>query len=78
MRALIQRVRHASVTVDDEVVLKRLAQRELNKEEMDRRMQDDQKFWNQFKDKYNYVVENIPGKLEKAVSEICQIIDSQL
>ena len=66
------------ITVEDAVVLKRLAQRGLGKNEINKRMQEDQKFWDQFKDSYDYVVENVEGKLAETVSEICQIIDNQL
>ena len=66
------------ITVDDTVVLKRLKERGLGKAEIDKRMQEDQKFWDQFKDNYDYIVENVAGKLTETVSEICQIIDKQL
>lgn len=62
------------LTTPDEVVLERLKKRGLNEEEIKSRMQDDKKFWEQFKDNYDYVIENIPGQLKTTVDKIVKII----
>ncbi|MFH1535706.1 MAG: hypothetical protein ABIC96_01355, partial [Patescibacteria group bacterium] len=62
------------LTVRDCVILKRLQDRNLNKQEIEKRMQDDKKFWQEYKDNYDYVVENIPGKLDEAVDKITNLI----
>ncbi len=62
------------LTTDDETVLKRLKERCLSKEEIEKRMQDDKKFWEEFKDNYDYVIENIPGKLNETVNKIINLI----
>lgn len=64
------------ITVDDQVVLERLRERGLSEEDIAKRMQDDQKFWDLYKDKYNYIIENVPGKLDETVSKIIKIIDT--
>lgn len=62
------------LTVSDEVVLKRLQERGLSQQETDKRMADDQDFWQKYKDNYNFVVENVPGKLDETLDRIMQII----
>lgn len=61
------------LTVDDEVVLQRLKERGLSEEEIAKRMQDDKIFWQQYKDNYDYVIENVPGKLDETVEKIKQL-----
>ncbi len=61
------------LTTDDETVLQRLKERGLGEEEIEKRMQDDAKFWQEYKDSYDFVVENIPGKLNETVNEIYNI-----
>ncbi len=63
------------VTASDEVILERLEKRGLPQEEIAKRMADDKRIWDQFKDKYDYVVENMPGKLQEAVNEIIKILE---
>ena len=63
------------LTVDDSVILKRLSSRGLSHEEINKRMQEDQKFWQQFKDNYDYIVENVPGKLDETVKQVAKIIN---
>lgn len=65
------------ITCEKNAVLERLKDRGLSDEEIAKRTQDDQKFWDLYHDKYDYVVENIPGDLESALSKIYQIIDSK-
>ncbi len=62
------------LTVDDEVVLQRLKKRNLSQEEIDHRMKDDADFWEKYKDDYDFVVENAPGKLEETVDKVYKII----
>lgn len=65
------------ITVDDKTVLARLKKRGLPTEEIEKRLQDDQKFWDLYHDKYDYIVENIPGKLSQTLDQIYQIIESR-
>src|SRR3990167_7244332 len=52
------------ITCDDEIILRRLKKRGLSKEEIQKRMQDDIKIWQKYKDNYDFVIENVPGKLD--------------
>lgn len=63
--------------VDDEVVLERLKERGLNQEEISKRMQEDKRFWGEFKDCYDFVVENVPGKLDETLDKIALLIENQ-
>lgn len=65
------------LTVDDSEVYKRLKNRGFSQQEIDRRMQEDKDFWEQYKDKYDFVVENVPGQLEQTIDKIIQIIENQ-
>lgn len=64
------------INVADNVVLQRLKERGINGEELQERMADDQEFWNQYKDKYDYIIENAPGNLQVAIDKICQTINT--
>lgn len=64
------------ITTDNETILKRLSKRDLPGEEIANRMQDDQKFWDLYQNKYDYVIENMPGDLNFALGKICEIIES--
>ncbi|MBI2334871.1 hypothetical protein HYU96_03640 [Candidatus Daviesbacteria bacterium] len=64
------------VTTSDDVVLQRLKDRNLTDEEIQKRMDEDQKFWEQYKNSYDFVVENVPGKLDETLEKIYSIIDS--
>ncbi len=66
------------INCDGEVVLKRLRDRLLSEEEIQKRIQDDQKFWQQYGQNYDFVIENTPGKLEKAVDKISKIIAERI
>lgn len=72
---LIQSVIVFYITVPDRVVLDRLAKRAIPEKEIQKRMEDDIKIWQRYKDSYDYVIENEPGKLDEAVNKITQIID---
>lgn len=60
----------------DQVVLERLEKRSINAKELQERMADDQEFWQQFKDKYDFTLENIPGKLSDTLAKIVQILEN--
>lgn len=64
------------INVDDAVILERLQKRGINGKELQERLADDQKFWDMYGNKYDYVIENVPGKLEIALAKIYQIIDA--
>lgn len=73
---LLKKVLVIYLTVDDEVVLKRLSERNLSQEEISRRMAEDAQFWLSYKDNYDFVVENVPGKLDETVDKIVSIIEN--
>lgn len=58
----------------DDVILKRLKERGLSEEEIKKRMADDKKIWLKYKNNYDFVVENVPGKLDQTINEIVNII----
>lgn len=62
------------LTVNDEIVLQRLKKRNLRQEEIDKRMKEDADFWNKYRNNYDYVIENVPGKLDETIDKITQII----
>ena len=64
------------LTVSDEVVLQRLKRRHLGDAEINKRLSDDKNMWSQYKNTYDFVVENIPGQLENTVAGIAKIIDN--
>ncbi len=66
------------INVDDRVVLERLKKRGIGGEELQERIADDQNFWEQFKNKYDFVVENVPGKLEETVDKIYNILEKHI
>lgn len=76
-KALLKRILVIYLTVDDEVVLKRLAGRGLNQEEIAKRMQEDKNFWEEFKNNYDFVVENVAGQLGQTVDKIVGHFSSQ-
>lgn len=65
------------ITVDNQTVLQRLKERGLSGEEIAKRMQDDQKFFDLYHDKYDYIIENISGNLQVALDKIYGIINAQ-
>lgn len=71
---LINIVKVIYITTSDEVVLQRLKSRNLSEEEIQKRIADDKKIWESNKGNYDYVVENIPGNLSRAVNKILEII----
>lgn len=71
---LLKRVVVIYLTVDDEIVLERLKRRGISQEEIERRMQEDRQVWQKYKDNYDFVVENITGKLKETVEKIADIV----
>lgn len=67
---LLKRVLVIYLTADDAVILERLKKRGLNRQEIERRMQEDAKFWQEFRANYDYVIENVPGKLDETIDKI--------
>lgn len=65
------------LTVPDSVVLERLKERGFSQEEIEKRMGEDRKFWEEYKESYDFVVENMPGKLDQTVDKIIKIIENQ-
>lgn len=73
---LIKKILVIYITVDDQVVLQRLKKRGLSDLEIQKRMTDDGKIWQKFQNSYDFVVENIPGKLSMTVNKIVRIIEN--
>lgn len=65
------------LTVDDATILQRLKQRGLSEKEINLRIEEDKLYWERYKDKYDYVIENVPGKLVETVSQMSRIIEAQ-
>lgn len=65
------------VTVSDDIVLQRLQERGLSETEILKRTDDDAKIWDQYRNSYDFVVENDTGKLNETIDKIINIIDSQ-
>ncbi|MCR4305599.1 MAG: hypothetical protein NUV73_00770 [Candidatus Daviesbacteria bacterium] len=65
------------LTVSDSVVLERLQKRGLSGEEIEKRMSDDKRMWEENKENYDFVVENAPGRLEETVDKIIEIMENQ-
>lgn len=72
---LIKKVLVIYINASDDIILERLRKRNLSEEEIEKRMQDDANIWQKYKDNYDFVVENIPGRLEQAVERITSIVE---
>lgn len=64
------------ITTDEQEILKRLEKRGLSKEEIRKRMLDDKEIWEKYKNSYDFVIENVPGKLDETINKIVAIIKS--
>lgn len=64
------------ITTSEEVILQRLKNRHLSEVEIDKRRSDDIKIWEENKNNYDFVVENVPGKLGDTISQVVKIIES--
>lgn len=74
---LLERVLVIYLTVPDEVVLERLKKRGFKNGEIEARMREDAKFWQQYKTAYDFIVENVPGQLDQTVDKITGIIENR-
>ncbi|EKD84808.1 MAG: hypothetical protein ACD_38C00156G0004 [uncultured bacterium] len=75
---LLKRIVVIYLTVSDEVVLERLKKRGISQAEINHRMQEDKLFWEQYQDNYDFVIENIPGKLKETVDKIVKILENHI
>ena len=75
---LLKRIVVIYLTVSDEVVLERLKKRGISQAEINHRMQEDKLFWEQNQDNYDFVIENIPGKLKETVDKIVKILENHI
>lgn len=71
---IIQKLLVIYINTTEDIILQRLSERNLSGDEIDQRMADDASIWQEFKDKYDYIVENVPGKLEETISQISSLI----
>lgn len=71
---IIQKFLVIYINTTEDIILQRLRDRNLSEDEIDQRMADDASIWQEFKDKYDYIVENVPGKLDEAVNRITKIL----
>lgn len=60
----------------DNILLERLKRRNLENEEIEKRMDDDKKIWETYKNNYDYILENVNGQLNKTLEEVSKIIES--
>lgn len=74
---LIKNLKVIYITVSDEEVLERLRERGLAEDEIQNRMADDAATWEENEKNYDYVVENIPGKLDETADKVIQIIQTK-
>lgn len=73
---LIKRVKVIYINCEDQVILERLKKRGLSEEEMQKRMADDKKIWQQYQMSYDFVVDNIPGKLDETLDKVVNILEN--
>lgn len=74
---LIKRVVVIYINAPEGVILQRLRDRGLSEIEIRKRMNDDERIWNQYKNSYDFVIDNIPGKLEHTINQVFQILQSR-
>lgn len=73
---LIKRVMVIYISTPDDVILERLKKRGLSETEIQKRMSDDREIWNQYKESYDFVIDNVPGKLDETIKQITAIIQN--
>lgn len=76
IREIFKNVVVIYINTPDEVILQRLQKRGLTQEEIEKRMEDDKKIWQKYKDNYDFVVDNIPGKLNETIDKILKILQN--
>lgn len=74
---LLKKLLVVYLTIPDELIRQRLKRRNLKTDEIQKRMQDDAKFWERYKDAYDFVVENVNGRLDETVNKILEIITAR-
>ena len=74
IKDLLKNAKVFYITCDDEVVLQRLKNRGLSDAEIKSRMEDDRRIWQAYKEKYDYVIDNVPDKLDATIDKITNII----
>lgn len=80
IRQLIQKrpVLVIYITISEEEARKRLRLRQLTDIEIEKRLTQDKKDWDQYQDQYDFVVENPQDKLEETITKVSQIIEDHL
>jgi|SRR3989344_5810666 len=66
------------ISISEKESRERLKQRHLSNEEIEKRLIQDKKDWEEYKDKYDFVVENPQGKLNETVDKILQIVENKI
>lgn len=74
---IIRRILVIYITTSDDVILQRLKSRNLSVEEIEKRMDDDKNIWRKYKNNYDYILENVPGKLYETVDKIITLLESK-
>lgn len=72
---LIKRILVIYINASDEAILERLQRRNLSKDEIEKRMSDDKKIWDQYKNSYDFIIENQSNRLDETLLKIEQIIN---
>lgn len=77
-KQLIEKVVVFYITTSDEVILERLKRRNLTESEIEKRMSDDAQIWQENKDNYDHLIENVPGKLDQTIDKIITVIENKV
>lgn len=67
---LIKRMVVIYITCQDAIILERLKKRGLSNQEIEKRMSDDKKIWQQYQNSYDFVIENVQGQLNQTLNKI--------
>lgn len=62
--------------IDDSVSLQRLKIRGLTQDQIDKRLQEDQAYWDKYKDQYDFVINNVPGQLKQTMEQVIKLIET--
>lgn len=74
--ALLQKVVVIFINTDNQTILERLKRRGISGGEIQRRMEQDSEFYQNYKQNYDFIVENVPGKLDETIDKVVQIINN--